>query len=44
MSGCAILLDAALNDTLIDDRHKLPDPSKLEDVLERYKARNQNPP
>lgn len=44
MSGCAILLDAALNDTLIDDRHKLPDPSRLEDVLERYKARNQNPP
>lgn len=43
MSGCAILLDAALNDTLIDDRHKLPNPAALELVLERYKRRNQNP-
>jgi hypothetical protein len=43
MSGCAILLDAELNGTLIDDRHKLPDPSKLERVLELYRQQNQNP-
>lgn len=43
MSGCAILLDAELNGMLIDDRHRLPDPSKLERVLELYKQQNQNP-
>ena len=43
MSGCAILLDAMLNETLIDDRHKLPNPKKLELMLELYRRANQNP-
>jgi hypothetical protein len=42
MSGCAILLDAMLNETLIDDRHKLPNPKKLELMLELYRRANQN--
>lgn len=43
MSGCAILLDAELNGTRIDDRHKLPDPGKLEKVLELYREVNSKP-
>lgn len=41
MSGCAILLDAALNGTLIDDRLKMEDPTALEDLLEMYKSQNE---
>ena len=40
MSGCAIVLDAILNDTLIDDRHPMVDPSVLEEMLEEYRAVN----
>lgn len=40
MSGCAIVLDALLNDTLIDDRHPMVDPTVLEEMLEEYRAAN----
>ena len=47
MSGCAILLDAKLNDTVIDDRHKLEwKPGcyhPIEAVLDDYHRKNQNP-
>lgn len=40
MSGCAIVLDALLNDTLIDDRHPMNNPTALEDLLEEYRKKN----
>lgn len=44
MSGCAILLDAALNGTLSDDRYKLKDPAVLEDMLTHYAGVNARKP
>ena len=41
MAGCAIVLDAELQETLIDDRMKMTDPSKVNALLEKYKARNE---
>lgn len=40
MSGCAIVLDALLNDTLIDDRHPMNNPDALEYLLEEYRKKN----
>ena len=42
MSGCAILLDAALNGTLQDDRYKMENPELLEQALEEFKKANEN--
>lgn len=41
MSGCAILLDAQLQGSVTDDRHKWADPDQLELILDQHKETNE---
>lgn len=41
MSSCALLIDAELQGSLIDDREKWADASLLENVIERYRVLNE---
>lgn len=41
MSSCAILIDAELQGSLIDDREKWADPDLLESVLDDYRVLNE---
>lgn len=40
MSSCAIILDAAIHGTLLDDRYHMENPEAITDILDKYQEQN----